>query len=229
MAGLRQTSLREGLYTLFDHGLGLGDATDGYWTQFLEARRTFLEAILSRTDRAQPETESQLRLSVETALKWSVTRSEPGLLERYTLHWRRDLRDWQRRLSGVRKMPSVEAALEALALERSTGGEIAGLAPVTTAAASDGRDDDVCALQELYDIFSAQALRTRAVRPLSRGKPGGRNRPPSVRPHHGSPRRIRLAFASSGPFRRTWAFVSGVRPGGGTSRPTGTVYNQPRG
>src|SRR6202020_2072518 len=110
--------LAEGLYTLFDHGLDLRDATDGYWAQFLEARRRFLEAILGRTDRVQPEIKGQLQLSVETALKWSDAIG-PGLLERYTLHWRRDLREWQRRLVGVRTMPSLEAALEALGLERS--------------------------------------------------------------------------------------------------------------
>src|ERR1017187_7601809 len=42
--------LAEGLYALLDQGLDWRYATDGYWSQFLEARRGFLEAILGRAE-----------------------------------------------------------------------------------------------------------------------------------------------------------------------------------
>jgi hypothetical protein len=113
--------LAEGLYALLDHGMDWQCAIDGYWLHFLDARRRFLEAVLSRVDTAEPDIRKQLLLSVEMALKCLITIG-PGLLERYVLLWRQDLRNWQQRIAEIRPMPSLDAALRALGLERSDYG-----------------------------------------------------------------------------------------------------------
>jgi hypothetical protein len=107
--------LAEGLYALLDHGLGVEYATCEYWIYFLDARRRFLETIRRRSSTAPPEIREQLLLSVELALKCSITIS-PELLERYIWLWRRDLRNWQRRTAEMRQVPSLEVALQALGL-----------------------------------------------------------------------------------------------------------------
>jgi hypothetical protein len=188
--------LAEGLYTLLDLGLDLRDATDGYWAHFLEARRIFLEAILGRADKMSSENKEQLQLSVEMALKCSV-KIDPGLLERYTLLWRRDLHDWQRRIAGVREMPSLEDALEALGLEHSTDGGAADLTRIAKASDTNGPATMPYTLQELYDLLRAGAKDDGRAEASGR-KLGGRNRRAGVLPHHGSPgvhEGGRLAFA----------------------------------
>src|ERR1039457_3203613 len=177
--------LAEGLYALLDHGLDWRCATDGYWIQFLEARRGFLEAILGRAEMVNSDKKEQLQLAVEMALKCSVAIG-PGLLERYTLLWQQDLRNWQRRIAGVRKIPSLQAALEALGLEESAGGGTADVARITTAAAVEGPATTPHPLPELYDLLETGAeYDGRAA--SGRGERGGRNRRAIVLPYHGFP------------------------------------------
>jgi hypothetical protein len=175
---------KEGLYALLDHGVDWRSATGGYWFQFLEARRRFLKAILSRGEKANPDIKDPLH-SVEMALKCSDTIA-PGLLERYTLFWRQDLYTWQQRIAGVCQMPSLEAALEVLGLEQSTGGRVADVVRVTTPVAIEEPTTRPYALQELYDLLLADGKNAnRAV--SDHEMRGGRNRRASVLPHHGSP------------------------------------------
>lgn len=178
--------LAEGLYTLLDLGMNLRDATDGYWAQFLEARWKFLEGILDRAEKIKSDNAGQLQLSVEMALKCSVNIG-PGLLERYTLLWQRDLRDWQRRIARVPEMPSIEAALAELGLERSTDAGTADIARVTTPAATDGPPTMPYALQELYDLLRTGAEDNARAAVSGGGRQGGRVRRAGVHPHHGSP------------------------------------------
>jgi hypothetical protein len=119
--------LAEGLYALLDRDMDVRYATREYWSYFLEARRRFLEAIISRSE---PSTRTELReqqllLSVETALKCSMGIS-PELFEHYIYLWRRDLRDWQRQTTRITRMPSLDAALQALGLEQSSDNPLAG-------------------------------------------------------------------------------------------------------
>ena len=219
--------LAEGLYTLLELGLNLGDATDGYWAQFLEARRRFLEAILGRADKMGSENKEQLQLSVEMALKCSV-KIGPGLLERYTLLWQRDLHDWQRRIAGVREMPSLKAALDALGLERSTDGRAGDMPRTTTPDHTDEPATMPYALQELYDLLRAGAEDDGRAEASGR-KRDGRERRAGVLSHHGSPgvhEGGRLSFARRA-FRPRGqgAAESGVTLDVGS--PVGPVYNLP--
>jgi hypothetical protein len=108
--------LAEGLYTLLHRRRDVGQATSEYWGKFLEARRNFLEAALSRVNQAPPDMQEEITASLYAALK-SLSDIPPGLCARYVEAWRQDLTLWQRRWAAIRKMPSVDAALEELGLE----------------------------------------------------------------------------------------------------------------
>jgi hypothetical protein len=125
--------LAEGLYALLDHDMGVEYATSEYWHYFLAARRRFLETIIRRSGTADPGIRERLLLSVEAALKCSIT-IEPELLEHYVWLWRRDLRDWEGRVVGIGQVPSIEVALKELELEPSDG-RVAGVACYRSIAA----------------------------------------------------------------------------------------------
>ena len=108
--------LAEGLYALLEHGMGRSTRPASYWIDFLAPGKAFSRAILRRAETANPAIREQLLLSVEAALKCSVT-IEPESLERYIWLWRQDLRDWQRRVAAIRQTLSLEVALKELGLE----------------------------------------------------------------------------------------------------------------
>jgi hypothetical protein len=117
--------LAEGLYALLHLGLEIQHATREYWAYFLEARRTFLESVMTRSPNADPDIRAEMLLSVQSALKCLLT-IKPDLCEQYVLLWRQDLTDWKRRVAGIPAMPSIEAALREMRLPlaapiRSTG------------------------------------------------------------------------------------------------------------
>jgi hypothetical protein len=108
--------LAEGLYTLLHLGLNAGQAIDIYWEFFLDARRNFLESILTNKQNTRPDMHEDIVASVESALKCSLD-IKPDLCERYVQLWRRDLRGWKRRVAELPEMRSVEAALAELGLK----------------------------------------------------------------------------------------------------------------
>ena len=173
--------LAEGLYALLEHGLGVEYATSEYWSYFLTARQRFLEAIIHRSDSAKPRIREQLLISVEAALKCSIT-IEPELLERYVWLWRRDLRDWKRRIAEVGRMSSLEVALKELGLESSADD---GDAYVVHSVLEESLTMPY-KLVDLYDLLEARADTDRR-RLSGPGIRGGGSKRASVLPHHGSP------------------------------------------
>lgn len=117
--------IAEGLYTLLHLGLEVAQATHEYWGYFLEARRSFLEDILTRLPEAHLETRSELEMSVKQAEK-CLLMIKPDLCERYVKAWRNDLADWKQRVPGIAAMPSIEAALLEMELTFATPGSNAG-------------------------------------------------------------------------------------------------------
>jgi hypothetical protein len=110
--------LAEGLYALLHLGLGWEQATREYWTLFLEARRNFLEAIITRLPNAPSGMRAEMRVSVQSAVKTTLA-IKPDVCERYVRCWRRDLADWKQRAARISELPSIEAALEEMQLTRS--------------------------------------------------------------------------------------------------------------
>lgn len=107
--------IAEGLYTLLHLGHGINRATSEYWATFIEARRNFLEAIITRSPNAHPQMRAELLASVQAAEKCLLT-IKPELCERYVHAWRQDLTDWKRRAAEIPEMPTVEMALRELGL-----------------------------------------------------------------------------------------------------------------
>lgn len=106
--------LAEGLYALLHLDLDVRHATSEYWTYFLEARRIFLEGVMTRSQNAAPEIRDEMVESVKWALKCLQT-IRPDVCERYVQLWRQDLSGWKARLAGIRQM-SIEDALSTLRL-----------------------------------------------------------------------------------------------------------------
>lgn len=107
--------LAEGLYALLHAGSGTEEATRGYWNKFLSRRKEFLEDIIRRADSVAPEIGQNIVRSVQTAML-CLMQFGPETFEDYVTAWQDDLKDWAERLKRVRKVDSVEAALEALEL-----------------------------------------------------------------------------------------------------------------
>jgi hypothetical protein len=128
--------LAEGLYSMLEIGMSMKHATSEYWSYFLDARRRFFDAIVRRSDMAIPEVREELLCSVEAARECSAEIS-PELFERYILLWQQDLRDWGQRVTALRQMPSVDAALQALDLARPANGQVVDVARPRSAAASE--------------------------------------------------------------------------------------------
>jgi hypothetical protein len=96
-------------------------ATSEYWSYFLDARRRLHDAIARRSGTVSPKIREHLLRSIEAARECSAGIS-PDLFERYIRLWRQDLRAWEQRVAGIRQMPSLDAALEALGLAWSLNG-----------------------------------------------------------------------------------------------------------
>jgi hypothetical protein len=108
--------IAEGLYTLLHLGLEVAHATRAYWGDFLEARRIFLETILTRLPNAYPEMRDEIQMSVQQAEKCLQT-IKPDLCERYVQAWRHDLADWKQQMATIAVIPSIEAALQEIELK----------------------------------------------------------------------------------------------------------------
>jgi hypothetical protein len=107
--------LAEGLYALLHLGWNVEDATPEYWNDFLKARQSFLEAILTRSQNADAEIREEMVASVESALA-CLGDIKPDLCVRYIQSWRADLRDWKRRMAEIPVASSLEDALETMRL-----------------------------------------------------------------------------------------------------------------
>jgi hypothetical protein len=206
--------LAEGLYALLDHGMDWRYATDGYWLHFLDARRRFLEEIADRADTVRPDIREQLLRSVETALKCSITIG-PGLLERYVLHWRQELRSWQHRMARIGPM-SLDAALRALNLDRWDDGPVTDVVRRGPAVLTEEPPTTPFALRDLHDLMQSDGDYD-SYPGSGRGKRGGRTKRASTVSHHGAPGiRERGLFASA---RRSFRSTRGeyAQPQAGAS------------
>jgi hypothetical protein len=109
-------TLAEGLYALLHLGLRPEDATCEYWTQFIRARRKFLETVRARLQNADPAISDKVLPAIDSALT-CLQAIQPELCERYIQMWRHDLADWKEKM---RELPpvSIGVALKQLGLEK---------------------------------------------------------------------------------------------------------------
>jgi hypothetical protein len=163
--------LAEGLYALLHLKMGIGQATSAYWAHFLEARRNFLEATLSRAEQAPPDMRHEMVASLHRALK-CLSGITPDLCARYVQAWRHDREDWKRRWAEIEVMPSAAAALAELGLptpadttERLLHPQDRPARPLTPGRVTIPRFDTLREMAELYSAHLEHA-RHRRQRPV---------------------------------------------------------------
>ncbi len=126
--------LAEGLYALLHRDRDTAHATQDYWTNFLDARRGFLDAIIARADRAPADVRQKMLNSVRAARECSAD-IQPEFCEHYAQLWRKDLGRWEQALKDIPQVPSIAKALTEL-----------GLAPAAGMARGDHNNCDAAAL-----------------------------------------------------------------------------------
>lgn len=107
--------LAEGLYALLEHGTKAVYADRFDWCGFLDNRRSFLMAILSRQDRAPEPARKGMVASIKAALN-SLDDIQPEMCMEYVRLWQGDLKRWADFLPGLPPAGSDEAALRHLGL-----------------------------------------------------------------------------------------------------------------
>ncbi len=111
--------LAEGLYALLHRGRKAETATQDYWTNFLDARKGFLDAIIARAGRAPAEVRDKMLNSVRAARECSA-QIQPEFCELYVRLWQKDLGRWQDTLAEIPQVSSVAKALSELGLATAT-------------------------------------------------------------------------------------------------------------
>ena len=119
--------LAEGLYALLHDGRYRYDTGD-YWSHFLAARRTFLDAIIDRVESAEEEKRPKIRAAVETA-RYCLDKIRPYHCEEYIALWKDDLNRWDQRVREIPAAPTIGAALQHLGLAEAPVGATASDRP----------------------------------------------------------------------------------------------------
>ncbi|WP_370966365.1 hypothetical protein [Amycolatopsis sp. cg9] len=97
-------TLAEGVYALLDNGLGLPDAGEGYWREFLPARRDVIMTTIKRVQAAEIEPAQKARMIA--SLKAAIGRNHhitPELCVRYLRAWQKDTVRWRRHVGDLRR------------------------------------------------------------------------------------------------------------------------------
>jgi hypothetical protein len=181
--------IAEGLYSLLHLGRGVTQATSAHWASFIEARRNFLEAALTRAQDAPLDTRDDITASLRSALK-CLSEITPDLCARYVEAWRQDLKAWKRRWAKIRVMQSVDAALAELGLETTpTDSTKRILHPLDMSALTHAPGPVAIptfdTLRRMSDHFSVQHLGGPAADQMrSAGPPAGRTQGSRRRHRH---------------------------------------------
>ncbi|MEU8633354.1 hypothetical protein AB0C38_14380 [Amycolatopsis sp. NPDC048633] len=97
-------TLAEGVFGLLDNGLGLADAHNEYWGEFLPERRRIISTTIDRVRSSDIEPGQKARMVA--ALKASIGRSHlitPELCVQYLRAWQSDCVRWQRHIRELRR------------------------------------------------------------------------------------------------------------------------------
>jgi hypothetical protein len=159
--------LAEGLYALLHVNSGVTEATAGYWNEFLATRKKILEQIIRRADSVAPDTGQNIVRAVQTAML-CLMQLQPKLFEEYIRAWRHDLDCWTERLKTVRRVYSIDAALEALNLGSVHRGRHPRI-PVPVATLSDRQEIlDAAAFAMLRMVWNLRDSRAALI--VARGR-----------------------------------------------------------
>jgi hypothetical protein len=116
-------TLAEGVYGLFDSGLGLADAHEGYWREFLPDRRRIIRTTIEQVQESAIEPAPKARMVA--SLKAAIGRSHlitPQLCVQYLRAWQEDCLCWSRHVRELRRDrhggSGAESALATLGIDR---------------------------------------------------------------------------------------------------------------
>ncbi|MEV4054696.1 hypothetical protein AB0J55_26165 [Amycolatopsis sp. NPDC049688] len=114
-------NLAEGVFGLFDNRLGLAQADQAYWREFLADRRRIIRNTVELVKAAPIEAGQQTRMVA--SLRAAIGRSElitPELCVRYLRAWQQDCVTWRQRVTDLRRDhhggSGIEHAVEALGI-----------------------------------------------------------------------------------------------------------------
>jgi hypothetical protein len=113
--------LAEGLYALLDLGGGETEATQEYWTSFLDARWRFLDSIIKRSEQLERDSQAMIIGAIETA-QLCLMQIQPSMFEHYVKIWREDIYGWMENVDSVPRVMSVKSALAKLGLNQVESG-----------------------------------------------------------------------------------------------------------
>ncbi len=168
-------AMAEGLYALLHHNRNAAHATREYWSDFLGARRQFLEAVIVRAARAPVDVRERMLASVAAARECSA-QIDPALCENYVRLWRKDLGRWEDLLKAIPRLSSLGRALSELGLGPAAGradGDVPSRAPVS--ATRPIAHDATAALNEATAPWSMLTLNAAAIGCRPRRTVLGRN------------------------------------------------------
>ncbi|WP_326943379.1 hypothetical protein OG439_25555 [Amycolatopsis sp. NBC_01307] len=108
-------TLAEGVYGLLDNGLGLADADEKYWREFLPDRRRIISTTIEQVLASAIEPAQKARMVA--ALKAAIGRSHlitPELCVAYLRAWQTDCARWRKHIGRYPRGIGVDGALAAL-------------------------------------------------------------------------------------------------------------------
>ncbi len=108
-------TLAEGVYGLLDNGLGLADADEKYWREFLPDRRRIISTTIEQVLASVIEPAQKARMVA--ALKAAIGRSHlitPELCVAYLRAWQTDCARWRKHIGRYPRGIGIDGALAAL-------------------------------------------------------------------------------------------------------------------
>jgi glycosyltransferase involved in cell wall biosynthesis len=118
--------LAEGLYARLDKRLDIGSVDRGYWAEFIEGRKLFLERVarlLAKKLNGEPNSDkrSEIRAaqnSIAAAQRQLTENITDELCQKFIDLWQADLIEWRSYLAGeLPRCDSIPSALEYLGLD----------------------------------------------------------------------------------------------------------------
>ncbi|HEX4723040.1 MAG TPA: hypothetical protein VH333_11030, partial [Pseudonocardiaceae bacterium] len=96
--------LAEGVFWLLDQGDGIGNATFGYWEEFLDLRRTLVEDVVDRVEASGiPAERKQAMIDALIAARARSELIKPATCVDYLEAWQGDRIQWGEHVTALRR------------------------------------------------------------------------------------------------------------------------------
>jgi hypothetical protein len=199
--------LAEGLFAqLHDPPRNPGRDSD-YWRCFLDARRDFLNTILSRLEsspsRLTPDLHQRVFHAVDKARR-TLAAIKAESCEDYVMLWRADIAAWEERLGALPSLPSIKQALTELRLAAREGDPPAWPAQVNVHTAAEMPARAVPASPAMLSALATESALRTVLEPVTTSAVPDRG-PSETAGHRRMPGRVDVIAA---PVKRAWLIWS---------------------